>query len=71
MKKCMMGKDLVGNAAQGRDPNAWAPRDSGSLYRKAFLQINFYWSLVDLQRCVSFCCIQSESVMHIHIFALF
>ena len=32
---------------------------------------NFYWSIVDLQRCVSFRYMQSVSVIHIHISTLF
>ena len=30
-------------------------------------KINFYWSIVALQSCVSFCCTQSESAMCSHI----
>ena len=36
----------------------------------SFLKINFYWSMVDLQFCVS-ARQQSESAIHIHISSLF
>ena len=34
-------------------------------------KINFYWSRVDLQCCVSFCCTASELVIYIYIYPLF
>ena len=35
-----------------------------------YVLINFYWSVVDLQCCVSVSVQQSESVIHIHISTL-
>ena len=43
---------------------------SCAIFVTVFLNINFYWSRIDLQ-CVSFCCTANSSIIHTYISLLF